>query len=49
LRDDVRARLVEAYERAGDGDAARAAAEEYVREFPSGRHRAEMETALASH
>jgi transmembrane sensor len=48
LHEDVRARLVEAHERAGDGDAARAAAELYLREFPSGRHRAEMETVLAS-
>ena len=49
LREDVRARLFEAHMRAGDADAARAAAEAYVREFPSGRHRAEMETALAPH
>lgn len=49
LRDDVRARLVEAHARAGDGAAARAAAEAYLRELPSGRHRAEMETALAPH
>jgi transmembrane sensor len=49
LHEDVRARLVEAHERAGDGDAARAAAEAYLREFPSGRHRAEMEAVLASH
>jgi transmembrane sensor len=48
LREDVRARLVEAHQGAGDGAAARAAAEAYLREFPSGRHRAEMETALAS-
>jgi transmembrane sensor len=49
LREDVRARLVEAHEDAGDESAARAAAGAYLREFPSGRHRAEMETALASH
>jgi transmembrane sensor len=49
LRDDVRARLVEAHARAGDEAAARAAAEAYLREFPTGRHRAEMETALAPH
>jgi transmembrane sensor len=49
LHEDVRARLVEAHERAGDGDAARAAAEAYLREFPSGRHRVEIETVLASH
>jgi transmembrane sensor len=47
LRDDVSARLVEARERAGDGAAARAAASAYLREFPSGRHRAEMESVLA--
>jgi transmembrane sensor len=46
LRDDVRARLVEAYRRTGNREAARGAAEAYVREFPSGRHRAEMETAM---
>jgi transmembrane sensor len=49
LREDVGARLVEAHARAGDAAAARAAAEDYLREFPTGRHRAEMETALASH
>jgi transmembrane sensor len=38
LREDVRARLVEAYLQAGDRDAARAAADAYHREFPSGRH-----------
>jgi transmembrane sensor len=49
LREDAHARLAEAHERAGDVGAARAAAAAYLREFPSGRHRAEMETALASH
>ena len=49
LREDVRARLVEAHARAGDEAAAGAAAEAYLREFPTGRHRAEMETALAPH
>jgi transmembrane sensor len=48
LREDVRTRLVEAHTRAGDGASARTAAEAYLREFPSGRHRAEMESALAS-
>jgi hypothetical protein len=48
LREDVRARLVEAHVRAGDAGAARAAASAYLREFPSGRYRAEVETALAS-
>ena len=47
LRDDVRARLVEARERAGDWKAAKNAAEAYLRDFPAGRHRAEMESALA--
>ena len=39
LREDVRARLVEALVRAGDRDAARAAADAYLREFPEGRYR----------
>jgi len=38
LREDVRARLVEAYARSGDADAARRAADAYVDEFPRGRH-----------
>lgn len=38
LREDVRARLVEAYVRGGDRDAAQRAADAYAREFPSGRH-----------
>ena len=37
LREDVRARLVEAYARAENWPAARAAAAAYVREFPHGR------------
>jgi transmembrane sensor len=49
LREDVDARLVEAHVRAGDAAAARAGAEAYLREFPTGRHRAEMESARASH
>lgn len=44
LREDVRARLVEAYARAGNRPAARAAAEAYVREFPEGR---DLSTALS--
>jgi transmembrane sensor len=48
LKEDVRARLVEAYGRAGDRTAARAAARAYLREFPDGRERAEMETQAAS-
>lgn len=38
LREDVRARLVEACARSGDVSAARRAAEEYRAEFPTGRH-----------
>jgi len=37
LREDVRARLVEAYDRAGDRPAARQAAAAYLHEFPNGR------------
>jgi transmembrane sensor len=48
LKEDVRARLVEAYGRAGDRTAAHAAARAYLREFPDGRERAEMETQAAS-
>jgi transmembrane sensor len=43
LREDVRARLVEAYSRGGDREAARAAAEAYRREFPAGRHTAAID------
>jgi len=38
LREDVRARLVEAHARAGDLGAARQAAAAYADEFPGGRH-----------
>ena len=38
LREDVRARLVEAYARSGDAGAARRAADAYLDEFPHGRH-----------
>jgi transmembrane sensor len=38
LREDVRARLVEAYARSGDAGATRRAADAYVDEFPNGRH-----------
>jgi transmembrane sensor len=38
LREDVRARLVEAHVRAGDQAAARSAADAYRREFPDGRY-----------
>jgi transmembrane sensor len=47
LREDVRARLVEAYVRTGDHAAARTAADAYLREFPRGRHRAAIEVQLA--
>jgi transmembrane sensor len=47
LREDVRARLVEAYGRAGNRAAARVAAEGYLREFPSGHQAAKMETIIA--
>ena len=46
LREDVRARLVEAYARAGDLAAARAAAETYTREFPGGRYTKTIESRL---
>jgi transmembrane sensor len=39
LREDVKARLVEAYVRQGDRPAARSAADAYFQEFPDGRHR----------
>jgi transmembrane sensor len=38
LREDVRARLVEAHARSGDAAAARRAADAYLQEFPNGRH-----------
>jgi hypothetical protein len=38
LREDVRARLVEAYSRSGDVRAAERAADAYRDEFPGGRH-----------
>ena len=46
LREDARARLVEAYTRAGDAGAARAAGQAYLREFPDGRYRARVESQL---
>ncbi len=46
LREDVRARLVEAHARAGNRTAARAAADAYLREFPGGRYRAQVESQL---
>ena len=47
LREDVLARISEAYESGGEQAAARSAAQTYLREFPSGRHRAEVETVVA--
>jgi transmembrane sensor len=38
LREDVAARLVEAYARSGDTGAARRAADDYREKFPGGRH-----------
>jgi transmembrane sensor len=46
LREDVRARLVEALARSGDDAGARRAARAYLSEFPYGRYRVEMETRL---
>jgi transmembrane sensor len=46
LREDVRARLVEAYARAGNSAAAHAAAAAYAHEFPDGRHAKEIESRL---
>jgi transmembrane sensor len=42
LREDVRARLVEAHSRAGNLPAARLALEKYEAEFPAGRRREEL-------
>jgi len=47
LREDVRARLVEAHVRAGDQAAARSAADAYQREFPDGRHTKAITSLLA--
>jgi transmembrane sensor len=46
LREDVRARLVEAHARSGNRAAARTAAEAYLHEFPDGRYRAQVESQL---
>ncbi|HVT06647.1 MAG TPA: FecR domain-containing protein [Polyangia bacterium] len=46
LREDARARLVEAHARAGNAAAARDAAAAYNREFPDGRYRARIESQL---
>ena len=46
LREDARARLVEAHARSGNAAAARAAAAAYRREFPDGRYRARIESQL---
>jgi transmembrane sensor len=47
LREDLRARLVEAYLRAGNRAAARSAAREYEREFPGGRYARSIESRLS--
>lgn len=46
LREDVRARLVEAYLHAGNHAAARAAADAYKREFPAGRYTQSIESRI---
>ena len=46
LREDLRARLVEANLRAGDPTAARAAADAYAREFPNGRYTQSIRSRL---
>ena len=46
LREDVRTRLVEAYARAGNRAAARAAAAAYLREYPDGRDRSSVESQM---
>jgi transmembrane sensor len=46
LREDVRTRLVEAYARAGNRAAARAAATTYLREYPDGRDRSIVESQM---
>ena len=46
LREDVRTRLVEAYARAGNRAAARAAAAAYLREYPDGRDRSIVESQM---
>ena len=46
LREDVRARLVEAYLRMGNRVAARAAADAYEREFPAGRYTPSIESRI---
>ena len=47
LREDVRARLVEAHVRAGNRAAAHAAADAYDREFPEGRYRQSIAAQLS--
>jgi transmembrane sensor len=48
LDDDVRARLVEAHDRAGNHAAALAAARAYLHHLPTGHHRAAMESRLSA-
>ena len=47
LEEDLRARLVESWTRAGDRQAARAAGENYRQRFPDGRRKAEVERWLS--
>jgi transmembrane sensor len=47
LREDLRARLVEAYLRAGNRAAARSAARDYNREFPDGRYARSIDARLS--
>jgi tetratricopeptide (TPR) repeat protein len=47
LEEDLRARLVESWARAGDHAAARAAAETYRQHFPTGRRKAEVDRWLS--
>lgn len=46
LREDVRARLVEAYARTGDARATQVAADGYLAEFPHGRHVQAIQASL---
>lgn len=48
LEEDLRARLVESWVRAGDLEAARSAGDAYRRRFPDGRRKAEVERWLSS-
>ncbi len=47
LREEATARLVDAHARAGDAQAARRAAESYLRDYPDGRHADHVRSTLA--